>query len=459
MKRLNILILDDEERIREELYEFFSSEGCVTHVAASPDEALATISTEKVDIAILDLNLPGKDGITVLKEIKEFDPDIEVLIITGQGDMEKAIKAMRFGAVDFFNKPLRLEDVVKSIERTKRFIELNKEYKKVLYNYEQILPDLNKRIGVDFIGKSKVFKELTQQIKTAADNPDVPVLISGESGTGKELVARSIHYLSKRKNKFFYTVNCAAVPDNLFESEFFGHTRGAFTNATNSKPGWFEIADGGSLFLDEIGDMNVNMQAKLLRITEDGQVRRVGSNTDIPIDARIITATNKNIVELVQNGRFRHDLFHRINTFHIEVAPLREREEDIPLLVEYFIKHFSVKSNKKICKVENKVMKRLSKYNFPGNVRELKNLIERAVMLCSGSKLTMSNFSFDNLIYQSGPDKLEPKEDIYNLETVEKNTITKALEKTGYNKLQAAKLLGITWQSLERRIIKYNLRL
>jgi len=457
MNNLHILILDDEKRIREELNDFLTDNELIVFEAATPSEAFNIIDQTPIDIAIVDINLPEKDGLTVLKEIKAINSDIEVLIITGQGDMEKAVTAMRLGAADFFNKPIRLKEVLQAIERSKRYINLSRQFNHVSQNYSLLLLEMQENMGLQIIGKSKATQKVMQDITIASEHPDLSVLVSGESGTGKELVARSIHYLSARKNNYFYAVNCAAIPENLFESEFFGYDKGAFTGAINHKPGWFEIANNGTLFLDEIGDMQALMQAKLLRITEDGKVRRLGSNRDIPVNVRIITATNRDIEQLVASGDFRRDLYHRINTFQIKIPPLRDRTEDIPILSEHFIRFFAAKTGKTITGIESTLMDKLITYPYPGNVRELKNMLERAIILCHNSKLTFKHFQTDAFSQDTISTASNSNDEMYDLELIEKDTILKALAKTGNNYLQAAKLLNITWQSLQRRLTKYNI--
>ncbi len=458
MSNLNILILDDEKRIREELSDFLTDNEFVVFEAATPSEAFKIIGKTTIDIAIIDINLPEKDGLTVLKEIKAINNDIEILIITGQGDMDKAITAMRLGAADFFNKPIRLGEVLQAIERTKRYINLSRQFNNVSQNYNRLLQEMQENMGLQIIGTSQLIRKVMQDITIAASHPDLAVMVSGESGTGKELVARSVHYLSARKSNYFYAVNCAAIPENLFESEFFGYEKGAFTGAITHKPGWFEIANNGTLFLDEIGDMQALMQAKLLRITEDGKVRRLGSNHDIPVNVRIITATNRDIEQLVDSGSFRRDLYHRINTFQIKIPPLRERKEDIPVLTEHFISFFAAKTGKTITGIESTLMDSLIAYPYPGNVRELKNMLERAIILCQNSKLTFKHFNTDAFSQEKISTVNDQTDELYDLELIEKNTIAKALAKTGNNHLQAAKLLNITWQSLQRRLSKYNIK-
>ncbi|MFA7026120.1 MAG: sigma-54 dependent transcriptional regulator [Candidatus Cloacimonadaceae bacterium] len=457
MTKLNILIVDDEPRIREELCEFLQASGYHCFEAGTPIAAMHEIQHNSIDLVILDINLPQKDGITVLKEIKELDDNIEVLMITGQGDMDLAIRAMRNGAADFFNKPINPDEVLQSIERTKRYLKLSKQCRQVQISYDRLFEELSHGIALRLIGESKTMRILKREIESAAQNPDVSVLITGESGTGKELVARSIHYLSERKNKCFYAVNCAAIPEALFESEFFGYVKGAFTGAGTDKQGWFEAADKGTLFLDEIADMQAFMQAKLLRVTEDGKVHRLGSNRDLNVDVRIISATNRNIVHAVNRGTFRQDLFHRLNTFQINIPPLRERPEDIPILVEHFVRHFAQKTGKAITEIEAAVLDILLQHPLKGNVRELKNILERAIIACDEDKLKLKHFHDFNLHSASGSQPCGKDDDILDLEILEKNAIIKALKQTKDNKTQAAKLLNISWQALERRIVKYGL--
>lgn len=457
MNSQHILILDDESRLREELAEFLTDEGYFCYEAGTPSQALQIIQNNRIDIALVDINLPEKDGISVLKEIKEIDEDIEVLMITGQGDMELAIRSMRYGASDFFNKPIKAEEVLQAIERCKRFLNLTRRCQYLQGSYNLLFQELQENLGLQLLGNSKTIQKIKSEIQRAAKHPDTAVLISGESGTGKELVARSIHHLSARKANYFYAVNCAAIPENLFESEFFGYNKGAFTGANADKPGWFEIADKGTLFLDEIGDMQPLMQAKLLRVTEDGVVRRLGSNKDKQVNVRIISATNKDIANLLEKGDFRSDLYHRLNTIEIKIPPLREHPEDIPFLVEHFVRYFAQKTGKAVPEIESSLLHKLMQQTYKGNVRELKNRLERAIILCDGSKLTHKHFEFSpsiNSTDAAGTGTLPT----LDLELLEKEALKTALKRTNNNKLQAAKLLNITWQSLERRIKKYALK-
>ena len=456
MEKLKIMILDDEQRVREEIGEFLLENGFQVFKAELPSQAFKILEQNEIDITILDIKLPEMDGIQVLEKIKTSYPEIEVIMISGHGDMNSVISAMRLGASDYFTKPFRLMDVHNSIERTKRFITLNSKLKEVEHNLSLVSNELQDKTGHSIITQSPKMKSIIELISKVAKTEDTSVLITGESGTGKELVARGIHYLSSRKEKYFYDVNCSAVPENLFESEFFGHKKGAFTGATESKAGWFEVASKGTLFLDEIGDMPLNLQSKFLRVLEERKIRRVGSHIDIPVDVRVIAATNRRLEDLIEEKLFRVDLFHRLNSFSIHIPPLRERSEDIPLLINHFASEFSKKMKKPIQEIDENVLNELSNYNFPGNVRELKNMVERAVILNDRGKLHLKHFPIlakvsDQPVFSEGA------EIIFDLELAEKNLIMKALEKCKNNKAKAAKLLNITWQSLDRRMKKFGI--
>jgi len=456
MDLINILVLDDEKVFREEIREFLETDGFKVYTAGKPSDAFKVLEEQDIDILILDLRLPEMDGIKVLQKVKDSNPEIEVIMITGHGDMDAVIQAMRYGAVEFFPKPFRLIDMKAAIQRTKRFIQLNSKFKEVELSYALISKELRDSVGYEIMGNSKAIKQVVDMMTKVAKAESTSVLITGESGTGKELVARGIHYLSARKNAYFHAVNCSAVPDTLFESEFFGHKKGAFTGANEDKAGWFEISNNGTLFLDEIVDMQLPMQSKLLRILEDKKIRRIGATSDLTVDVRIIAATNQEITKLIEENKFRSDLYYRLNSFEIHIPPLRERKEDIPMLIEYFVKILSVKLYKKIFAVDTNVVKSLMTYDFPGNVRELRNMLERAMILCEGNKLTLKDFS--GLSPVEGISEMAIlSEDVYDLDEAEKRLIVKALEKTGYKKSESAALLNITRQSLDRRLEKYGI--
>lgn len=322
-KPLSILILDDEIRIREAFKDLLSNFDFDLHLAGLPSEAFEILKTTEIDIVLLDIRMPEMDGLQVLSKIRKEYPDIEVIMVTGHGNMDVVIKSMRLGAFDFIAKPVRFIDLRRAIEKTRRYIEINSRLADAQLNNSLLSREIQANIGGEIIGDSPSLRNIIDQMHQVAQTDDTPVLITGESGTGKELVARGIHYLSSRKEKYFYAVNCSAIPDTLFESEFFGHTKGAFTNATEAKIGWFEIARNGTLFLDEIGELPINLQTKFTRVLEVKKISRIGSHTELDTDVRIISATNQDIEDMVHDNRFRTDLYFRLNTFHIHVPPLR----------------------------------------------------------------------------------------------------------------------------------------
>jgi DNA-binding NtrC family response regulator len=458
LNSLRILILDDEKLVRDELEEFLIDPNFSLFKAERPSEAFNLMSEHEIDIAIVDINLPEMNGLDVLEKVKKEYPEIEVIMISGYSEMDSVIHAMRLGASDFFTKPFRLRDVESAIERTKKFIHLNKSLIEVKRNFSIISEEFYKAMGYEIIGESPQMKNLINLIGKVAKTDNTSVLITGESGTGKELVARAIHYLSSRKENYFYAVNCSAIPESLFESEFFGHTKGAFTGASNAKVGWFEAANNGTLFLDEIGDMQLNLQTKFLRVLEDRKIMKVGSNVEIPFDTRIIAATNQDIEGLHSEKGFRMDLYHRISSFIIHLEPLRNRKEDIPLLLDYFVKYFNRVMGKTISEIDGAVIRRLLEYEFPGNVRELKNMVERAVIICDMNRLSLSHFQFTHMKEENRKVSSLSDENL-DLERVEMNCIKKALERANNNKSRAAELLNISWQSLDRRIKKYKIEI
>ena len=461
MKKLKILVLDDEQRILDEIKEFLLNRKYKVFTALRPSEAFLILEKQKIDIVILDVKLPEMDGLQVLEKIKSDYPDeIEVIMISGHGDMNTVIDAMRKGATDYFPKPFRLIDINNAIMRTQRFIELNNKLKSAHADLKLLSKKLSEQIGGQLLGNSVVMEELSNMMTKVAKTDTTSVLILGDSGTGKELVANGIHYLSSRKNQTFYSVNCSAIPETLFESEFFGHVKGAFTGADSNKEGWFEIADKGTLFLDEISDMPLSQQAKLLRVLEDRKVSKVGSRVSKKVDVRVIAASNKNLEKLTTENKFRLDLFHRLSIFEIEIAPLKDRREDIPILVKTFITQFNRQMGRKVRHIDKKVLDIFYDYPFPGNIRELKNMVERAVILCEGDTLQMEHFRIgkNHDGETNNPVQKESGEPVtYDLEENIKQLILKAMKRSGNNKSKAAKLLNVTWQALDRRAKKYGL--
>jgi DNA-binding NtrC family response regulator len=457
MEKISILVVDDEVRVQDEIAEFLVENQYQVYKASVPSEAFTSLKKNNIDIVILDIKLPEMDGLSALEIIKENHPDVEVIMISGHGDMNSVIEAMRRGAADFFPKPFRLMDINLAIQRTTRYLNLQVKYKELEKNYSLISGEIQKSIGHQLIGKSREMRNVISMMAKVAGVENTTVLITGESGTGKELVARGIHFMSNRSKQTFHSVNCSAIPETLFESEFFGHKKGSFTGAFENKAGWFEIANKGTLFLDEIGDMPLSQQAKLLRVLEERQVSRVGNHEKINVDVRVIAASNQDLMSMSQEKNFRLDLYHRISSFMIHLPALRDRREDIPLLLKHFVDFYSISLGKKIEKVDPVIEKEMLKHPFPGNIRELRNMIERAIIISESKMLMWSDFLQCETDQKTEVSKISENEQIWDLEKAEKRLIIKALEQSQHNKSKAADLLNISWQSLDRRMKKFEL--
>ncbi len=447
-----ILVVEDENSMREVLRILLEGENYEVITASDGLEGLSHIENDIFDLVITDIKMPGADGFEVLKKVKNLSSETIVIMITAFGTTEAAIEAMKLGAYDYINKPFKIDEIkliVKKALEKKRLSEevsLLRDKVKTTYRLENI------------IGQSSKMQELFRLIpKVAQSNSNV--LIIGESGSGKELVAMALHNLSSRKDKNFVAINCSAFPEGLLESELFGHMRGSFTGAMQNKLGLFEIADNGTLFLDEIGEMPINLQAKLLRVLENGTFRRVGGTTDIKVDVRVISATNKDIKGEIASGRFREDLYYRLNVVPIHIPPLRERKEDIPLLVEHFLKKISDPPKK----VTPDAMRILMDYPWKGNVRELENVIERVALLIDKEVITPSDLPSEIIGYSEDLKEIpELTEEGINLDDIitdiEKKYLLKALEKSRGVKKEAAKLLNISFRSFRHRLSKYGIR-
>ena len=477
MNKLNVLILDDEKRFTEELAEFLHDSGFIPFEANTGTQGFSILKTHQIDLLILDVRLPGINGLDILKEVKVDYPSMEVIVVSAHGDMDTVIKAMRLGAIDYLRKPFRHIDIRIAIERTQKFLLLQREVKQLEEKNSLISKSLEERIERHFIGISPQIKEILDLAMTASDFQDTNVLITGESGTGKENIARIIHYASKRKDNIFCAVNSSAITDSLLESEFFGHKKGSFTGAITDKKGFFEISDHGTLFLDEIADMPMNLQAKMLRAIEEKKITRVGETNQIETDFRIISATNHELDQLVEDKMFRLDLIHRLNTLHIHIPPLRERTEDIEPLLDFYGEYLSKKLNKVQPQIDKEAVQALKNYPFPGNVRELKNMMERAIILSKGSTLSIKDFPIkdktktvagflskfipetlsDSRIKEKQESVQYTENQTLNLEKKEAELILLALQKCEFNQNAAAIELGIQRMALSRKIQKYNI--
>jgi len=437
----SIHIIDDEPIIHEILGQLLTPEGYAVELSSTGEEALKKHTENVFDLILLDLLMPGMDGIKVLKELKKIDPQAHIIIITAYASVESAIAAMKMGAYDYIQKPFKHDELLLTIKRAIEHKELQEENLRLKDEIKSKF-SFNK-----IIGKSKVMNGLFELIKVSAPTRST-ILLQGESGTGKELAARAIHQNSDRANFPFIIVNSGSLPPDLLESHLFGHIKGAFTGAVSQKKGLFEAADKGSIFFDEISALNPETQAKLLRVLQEKEFMRLGGTKTIKVDVRIIVATNSDLEELIQQKKFREDLFYRLNVIKIELPPLRERKEDIPLLVKHFIDFYSKENKKEIEGVSEDVMEILEKYDWPGNIRELENVIERAVVLTK-SKLIIRNILPLNLIprgmketktFLVSNDELDLKKQLL---TIQKNSIMAALKKTKGVQKEAAKILKV----------------
>ena len=451
--KIRVLIIDDEISFTEELHEFFNKTGYSCLEANTGQEGLDILSRQEIDLLILDVLLPGMNGLDILKEVRVNYPKMEVIIVSGHGDMDTVIKAMRLGALDYLSKPFRHIDIQIAIERTQKFLHLRQRLKHMEEKYSFISKALEEKIERHFIGISPQIQEVFEKALSAANYSGANVLITGESGTGKENVARIIHYSSDRKDHVFYAINSSAITDSLLESEFFGHKKGSFTGAINDKIGYFEVCHEGSLFLDEISDMPLNLQAKILRATEEKMITRIGDTNQIHTDFRIISATNTDVDKLVQEKKFRLDLFHRLNTLQIHIPPLRERPEDIKPLLFHFATEFAQKYKITNFRIDKNVFDVLTTYEFPGNVRELKNMTERAFILCKSNNLGIKDFQVKSVKMPANGHNIGS----LNLRTLEIELLQSALVCCKYNQKAAADALGITRDALMRKMKKYNI--
>ncbi len=448
MNHANILVVDDESLVRWSLKERLEAQGYDVIEAETSAEALRQPVTE-IDLVLLDFKLPDGDGLDVLRQIKERSPDTLVIMMTGYSTVENAVEAMKRGAYHYVNKPFNLDEVTLLVEKALETSQLRREVR-------ALRSSQGKEFGFDsIIGDSAAMKTAKALMARVAASPASTVLLTGETGTGKDLAAKAIHYNSGRVGRQFVNITCSALPEQLLESELFGHERGAFTDARQQKRGLFETADGGTLFLDEIGEMTLALQSKLLRFLEEKAFKRVGGLSDVRVDVRVIAATNRDLDEEVKAGKFREDLFYRLQVMPIMLPPLRARHGDVPLLAAYFIDRFNTEFRKKVRGLSPAATQMLEQYGWPGNVRELRNAIERAMLLTDGDRLEASDLTTLTRTVSPVQFKLPPEG--VNIEEVERVLLVQALERSKGNQTQAAQLLGINRDQVRYRIEKFGL--
>jgi DNA-binding NtrC family response regulator len=450
MKR-TILVADDEKNIRNGLQLALEDEGYEVYLAADGDEAWKAITSNNIDLVISDLRMPGLSGQDLLKRIVSSYPMMPVIILTGHGTIESAVEAMRNGAVDFVTKPLNLDRLFLMVRRAFSNRELYDQNQALKQELEQ----LKRKTGSDkIVGKSEKMARLMERIRQVAD-AQASVLITGESGVGKELVADALHHFSSRSSGPFIKVSCASFAESLLEDELFGHEKGAFSGAVSARKGRFELADGGTLFLDEIGEINQSIQVKLLRVLQERSFERLGSERTIKVDVRLVAATNRNLKEEVERGRFREDLYYRLNVVHLEVPPLRERKEDIPLLMAHFLQMYNERNKRTVAGFSQRAKAAMLAYDWPGNIRELGNCVESAVVLATDKIIDVQELptairnatTEERILISVGT----------TMEQAEKELILATLAACGGNKSKAADMLGLARKTLHRKIQEYNL--
>lgn len=446
-----VMIVDDEQNMCELIETALRMRGFDASWHTSAEKAVQTVATSDVDVVLTDLKMPGMDGIELCKRVVANRPDIPVVVMTAFGSMETAVAAIRAGAYDFVTKPIEMDMLALTLDRAVRHRQLQEKVKVLSDAVEK-----SSKFG-QLLGASEPMLSLYDRLARIADS-ETSVLIIGESGTGKELVARSIHDKSRRRECPFVAINCAALPDSLLESELFGHARGAFTDARTERKGLFQQAEGGTLLLDEIGDMPLTVQPKLLRALEENRVRPVGSDTEVPFDVRILCATNRDLESAVEEGRFREDLFFRIDVIQVELPPLRARQTDILLLAQRFLEEFAARSKKRLEGISEAVAEKLLAYSWPGNVRELRNVVERAVALTRYDRLAVEDLPEKVRDYQTSQVFIggHDPSDLVPMEEVERRYILHVLDSVDGNKTLAARILGLDRKTLYRKLRQYG---
>ncbi len=448
-----ILIIEDEENFRHMLSVILKKEKYEVDTASNGEEGLQKIGAEDFDQILCDIRMPGMDGLDFLKEVQKKEIDASVIMMSAYGSIDTAIEAMKLGAYDYISKPFKPDEIILTLRKAEERERLRKEN-------EFLRKEIKKEYSFEnIVSKNEKMQKIFEVIRKVAQYKST-ILITGESGTGKELVARALHYNSNRAQNPFIPINCGAIPENLLESELFGHAKGAFTDAIRTKKGLFEEADGGTLFLDEIGELPLPLQVKLLRVLQEGEIRRVGESKPIQVDVRIVAATVKDLGKEANEGRFRDDLFYRLNVLPVHIPPLRERKEDIPLLVNHFINVHNQSLNKRVAGIEPKALETLMNYKWYGNVRELENTIERAIVLTDGENIGLDNLPYEIQNFEDKEQLPSLAEEEYSIKktskVLERNLIQKALKKTKGNHTHAARLLEISNRALLYKIKEYG---
>jgi len=446
VKKPKVLVVDDEPMITNMLYEALNKKNYSVEVTDTGAKALNMIDREQHDLIITDVYLPDLNGMEILKTAKKNEPNVGVIVITGHGSVASAVEAIKEGAYDYLTKGFSLDEIELTVEK---FF----QYQRLVKENQQLRTELGNRFGIrNIVGNSAKIKKIFDTVETVAPT-NATVLIQGASGTGKELIAKAMHQCSTRADQPFIKTNCAAIPDGLVESELFGHVKGAFTGAIRSTKGRFELADGGTLLLDEIGEVNPMVQAKLLRVLQEKEIEKVGDPSPIKVDVRIIATTNRDLKREVEKGNFREDLFYRLNVVPIVLPTLKERMEDIPLLVEHFVEKYARENNRQIKSVEDEVIDLLMKHDWPGNVRELENTLERAVVLCREQNIEKRHIYFEN---NNSNDLANALPDGMTLRELEKKYILQTLQKFDGNRTKTASDLGISRRTLRNKISEYQ---